>query len=139
MSDTVRIRAATIADIDGILGLWESEGVPRSSTDNAEAVMLLVEHPTSSLLVAEAGEAVVGSLVVGWDGWRGELYRLAVAPTHRRRGVARELVRSGERLLLELGAQRLNVLVLRDDTVARSFWASVGYILDDRMSRYVRG
>jgi ribosomal protein S18 acetylase RimI-like enzyme len=139
VSDAVSIRAATISDIDGILRLWESEGVPRSSTDNSEAVRLLVEHPTSSLLVAHDGEAVVGSLVVGWDGWRGELYRLAVAPTHRRRGVARELVRRGERLLLELGAQRLNVLVLRDDTVARSFWTSVGYILDDRTSRYVRG
>ncbi len=32
----------------------------------------------------------------GWDGWRGNMYRLAVDPQHRRLGLARRLVEEGE-------------------------------------------
>jgi ribosomal protein S18 acetylase RimI-like enzyme len=37
----------------------------------------------------------VGTLVAAWDGWRGNMYRLAVLPEHRRAGIGRELVDAG--------------------------------------------
>jgi ribosomal protein S18 acetylase RimI-like enzyme len=46
----------------------------------------------------------VGTIVAGWDGWRGSLYRLAVLPAARRRGTALRLVADGERRLAEKGA-----------------------------------
>ena len=46
----------------------------------------------ADVLVAEVDVRVVGSIVGGFDGWRGNIYRLAVHPRFRRRGVARALV-----------------------------------------------
>ncbi|MGO9498921.1 MAG: GNAT family N-acetyltransferase [Solirubrobacteraceae bacterium] len=47
--------------------------------------------------MAESDEGeLVGALIAGWDGWRGNMYRLAVGPDHRRRGVARRSLDAGE-------------------------------------------
>jgi len=132
------IREAVRSDVPPVLALWRIDDVAASRTDDEEALEALEGHPTSTLLVAEAGGTIVGSMIVGWDGWRGELYRLVVAPSHRRNRVATELVRAGERRLLDQGARRISVLVLEEADAAAAFWRSVGYEQHDGMSRFVR-
>lgn len=51
-------------------------------------------HDRTALLIAEEDEeaeddlAIVGSVIATWDGWRRSIYRLLVAPSHRRQGLA---------------------------------------------------
>ena len=66
------------------------------------------------------------------------MYRLAVAPEHRRQGVAGRLVAEGERRLRALGARRVTALVWRADDPACSVWAAAGYGDDEGVARYVR-
>ena len=40
--------------------------------------------------------AIVGALIAAWDGWRGNMYRLAVDKGHRREGIGLALTRAGE-------------------------------------------
>jgi len=47
--------------------------------DDLEALERLIEHDPSSLLIAERGAGLIGTVVAAWDGWRGNMYRLAVA------------------------------------------------------------
>ena len=42
--------------------------------------------------VVDLTDRVVGTVIAGWDGWRAHLYRLAVAPDLRGRGIARQLL-----------------------------------------------
>ncbi len=58
--------------------------------------MALLERDPSALLVAELGDQLVGSVIAGWDGWRGHLYRLAVHPDRSREGVGRALLVAAE-------------------------------------------
>jgi ribosomal protein S18 acetylase RimI-like enzyme len=81
---------------------------------------------------------MVGSLIAGWDGWRGTFYRPAVDPAHRRHGLATELVRAGEERLRALGAKRLNAIVETEEADAMAFWASAGYELQTARSRFVK-
>lgn len=112
--------------------LWAS--IP----DDEAAVARLLEHDESCLLVAERMGRVVGSLVTAWDGWRGNLYRLAVAPDHRGQGVAHDLVRAGERYLRARGARRVSALVTREDAAAVGLWAACGYRDDPHIGRFAR-
>jgi ribosomal protein S18 acetylase RimI-like enzyme len=89
-------------------------------------------------VVAELHGQLIGSVLGAFDGWRGNLYRLAVHPDHRRRGVARALVAEVEKRLLLQGARRVNALVEHDHPWATEFWQAAGYELDPRMVRYVR-
>jgi len=69
---------------------------------------------------------VVGTIIAGWNGWRGGIYRIAVAPAHRRRGIARALIAAAVERLEALGARRIDALVVKDDDLARSFWDALG-------------
>ena len=69
----------------------------------------------------------MGSLIAAWDGWRGQLYRLAVHPAWRRQGVATSLVRAGEERLGALGARRVAAIVIEGHDPARAFWQAAGY------------
>jgi ribosomal protein S18 acetylase RimI-like enzyme len=133
----VTIRRARPADTDSVLAVWETARSASAVTaDDAASVAGAIEQ--GALLVADDGGAVVGTIVAGWDGWRGNMYRLAVLPTHRRRGIARELVEAGEAVLRRRGARRITALVSRGDPVAMGLWRAVGYGHDPKIARFVR-
>jgi ribosomal protein S18 acetylase RimI-like enzyme len=108
-----------------------------SVSDNPHAVARVIGRD-DSVLVAEVDGELAGTLIVGWDGWRGNLYRLAVHPLHRRRGIALELVRAAEARLRRDGAVRVNAWVLSSADIAMSFWSAAGYHPYEGMARMIR-
>jgi ribosomal protein S18 acetylase RimI-like enzyme len=132
------LRAGSAADVDAVPALWRRAEASPSSTESAADVRGLLARDPEALLLAEADGEVVGSLIVGWDGWRGTFYRLAVDPAHRRRGLATALVRAGEERLRSLGAHRLNAIVESEEADAMAFWAAAGYEPQAARSRFVK-
>ena len=132
------LRAGTPADVEAVLALWKRAETGPSSTESADDVRRLLERDPEALLLAEAGGEIVGSLIVGWDGWRGTFYRMAVDPAHRRRGLATRMVQAGEERLRSLGAKRLNAIVESEEADAMAFWAAAGYELQTARSRFVK-
>jgi ribosomal protein S18 acetylase RimI-like enzyme len=135
---TPLLRSGRVDDVEAVLGLWRRAEASPSPTESADDVRGLLERDPEALLVAEADRAILGSLIVGWDGWRGTFYRLAVDPAHRRRGLATELVRAGEERLRALGVRRLNAIVESHEPDAMSFWSAAGYELQTSRSRFVK-
>ena len=88
--------------------------------------------------MAEAEGQIVGSIIGTFDGWRGNIYRLAVHPDHRRQGIARALVAEVEKRLAQQGAKRITALVEKDHPWATAFGEAVGYQVDERIVRRVR-
>jgi ribosomal protein S18 acetylase RimI-like enzyme len=132
------LRVGTAADIDDVLALWKRAETGPSTTESADDLRWLLERDPDALLLADAEGTIVGSLIAGWDGWRGTFYRLAVDPAHRRRGLATQMVRAGEERLRALGAKRLNAIVESEEADAMAFWASAGYDLQAARSRFVK-
>jgi ribosomal protein S18 acetylase RimI-like enzyme len=106
--------------------LWKAVGF-KTVGDDDRSLARLAERNPGLLLVATAGSDLIGSALGAWDGRRGWIYHVATAKEHRRRGVAKRLVREVERRLLDLGAPRVNVIVRDDADDAPEFWSSVGY------------
>jgi ribosomal protein S18 acetylase RimI-like enzyme len=133
----VTIRAASAADVPAVLELWEAARSPAALTpDDPAAVERLAAE--GSLIVAEHESAIVGAVVAGWDGWRGNVYRLAVVPEHRRRGLGLRLVRAAEESLRAKGARRVTALVAGEDLPAVGLWEAAGYDHDQVIARFVR-
>ena len=124
-----------------MLELWARAGASPTLTDTPEVLAQLLESTQSVLLLAEIDGGLAGTVIGGWDGWRGNIYRLAVAPGYRRRGLARLLVAEADRSLHRMGARRITALVEGDHPWATDFWDSLaasGYRYDEGMRRYVK-
>jgi ribosomal protein S18 acetylase RimI-like enzyme len=135
----IRVRPAGPADAQRVLDVWSRARTPYATTaDTADLVEQLLARSPTGLLLAEEGNRTVGTLIAVWDGWRGNMYRLAVLPSHRRRGIAKLLVHEGERLLFEQGARRISALVATADDAACALWRSAGFEFDDVAGRFVR-
>jgi ribosomal protein S18 acetylase RimI-like enzyme len=122
-----------------VLALWAAERTAHAVTpDTPEALRAVLATDPGALLIAEDAGETVGALIAAWDGWRGNLYRLAVAGSRRREGIGRALVRASEQRLRALGAQRVTALVAHDDATAIAFWTAAGYPPGAAIGRHVR-
>jgi ribosomal protein S18 acetylase RimI-like enzyme len=117
----IAFRPATTDDIADVLAFWGDAAEP-TSTDSVEALGRLLGRDPGALIVAVADGRVVGSVIAGWDGWRGAIYRLAVAPEQRRSGLGLSLLREAEDRLRALGASRLHAIVVESNENAVAFW-----------------
>ncbi len=133
------VRAGSPQEASAILELWQQARSAHASTaDRLEDVQRLLTEEPGSLFVADGDGAILGALIAAWDGWRGNMYRLAVRFEYRRRGIALALVRAGEEHLRRQGARRITALVGYEDKVAAAFWKSAGYPQDRDIGRRVR-
>lgn len=85
-------------------------------------------------LVGEADGAVVGTVLAGYDGHRGWVYHVAVAPGVRRRGYGRAMMVAAEERLRALGCPKLNLQINRSNAEVVAFYESLGYAVEDRVS-----
>lgn len=133
------VRACQAGEAPAVLELWGRARSGHATTaDHLEDVQRLMAQMPGSVLVAERDGTIVGALIAAWDGWRGNMYRLAVNPEHRRRGVGMALVQAGERHLQRQGAHRITALVGYEDEPASAFWEAAGYPRDLVIGRRVR-
>jgi ribosomal protein S18 acetylase RimI-like enzyme len=135
---TVTFRSARPADAEAVLRFWDEADLGLRYYDDVGALEALIANDDGALLLAEDDGRIIGTLIAAWDGWRGNFYRLAVDRSYRRRGIAGELVRAGERRLRGLGARRLVAAVGIERESAVEFWLGAGYELDPTAPRYVK-
>ncbi len=138
IANRLSLRRARLEDVEGVLELWRQADAIPGVTDTPDDLRRAIAESSAHVLVAETEGHLVGSIIGTFDGWRGNIYRLAVHPDHRRRGVARALVAEVEKKLAEQGAKRITALVAKAHPQAMSFWEAVGYRVDERIVRRVR-
>jgi ribosomal protein S18 acetylase RimI-like enzyme len=133
------LRAASAGDAGKLLELWreaaENHGRPG---DTRRAILALIDRDAAALIVAEHDGELIGSVIAGWDGWRYHLYRLAVRPGWRRRGVASALLDAAEARFAQLGATRADAMVLAGNDLGQRLWEARGYRRQDNWRRWVR-
>jgi ribosomal protein S18 acetylase RimI-like enzyme len=131
----VSIRSFREADRPQLVQLWGAV-FPDDPPRNAPARMIdgkLGHHP-ELLLVAEEAGLIVGAVIAGFDGVRGWIYHLAVAPAHRRRGIATRLMRAAAGGLRGLGCAKINLQVRAENAGAVAFYRALGYVIEERIS-----
>jgi ribosomal protein S18 acetylase RimI-like enzyme len=136
---SVVIRTAGVEDASQVLSLWRRAEAEPSHTDDVDSIAALVVRDPEALMVADDGGGIVGSIIAGWDGWRGSIYRLVVAPGQRRRGLGGQLVEAAEQRLARAGAARLQAIVVETDLQATAFWRATGWEQQVARLRFVKG
>ncbi|GAA2255634.1 GNAT family N-acetyltransferase [Streptomyces amakusaensis] len=134
----LRIRTARADEAETVLAFWAEAAEGTSITDDVDGVGRLIARDPGALILAESGGRLVGSVIAGWDGWRCSLYRLAVLPAFRRRGIGTALLEAAESRFAAVGGRRGDAMVLEDNERARRVWAAAGYRREDHWRRWVK-
>jgi ribosomal protein S18 acetylase RimI-like enzyme len=132
------LRRASTDDATALLELWRRAEAAPSVTDTVADVERVIASDGACALVAIDNGAIVGSIIVTFDGWRAHFYRLAVDPRLRRQGVARRLVEEAEKWLHARDARRLTAIVEEHRPVAQAFWSAVGFEHHRDARRYTK-
>jgi ribosomal protein S18 acetylase RimI-like enzyme len=132
-------RSAVPADVDSILLFWkEAAEDSNRPTDTREAVDRLIRRDADALVLVTNDDSIVGSLVIGWDGWRCHLYRLAVHPDYRRTGIGTSLLKRAEERFVAFGGTRADAMVLDGNDSAHELWSRAGHTQQGEWSRWVK-
>ena len=125
------VREYQAADGDELRALWLEVGFRLIGDDDAGLARFAARNPGLFLVATDPNGQVIGSAMGAWDGRRGWLYHVAVAPVHRQAGIATDLVSRVEARLRDLGCARVLVLVESANEPAQAFWRARGYEIRD--------
>ncbi|WP_287879467.1 MULTISPECIES: GNAT family acetyltransferase [Acidovorax] len=139
MTTAFQIRPFEMEDEAAAVALWHDCGLLRPWNDPHKDIARKQTVQPGLFLVAMArgldGENVlVATAMAGYDGHRGSVYYLAVAPGRQRLAIGRSLMERVEQQLLAMGCPKVHVLVRTANVQVMAFYEKLGYARDDALS-----
>ena len=83
--------------------------------------------PKGSIIVAEDKNMIVGFVLFTWDGWDSSIYRLAVHPSYRNKGLGNKLLEATENRLKNFGADVVQLGFRMNNKEMGKFFRKQGY------------
>lgn len=118
-------------NFDEVLALWEKCGLwPHEHEDRALISGALERNRDFAVGWRVAGKLVATTIGV-WDGFRGNLWRVATHPDFQRQGIASRLIAEAEKRLVSAGARQINVMVYIPNAEAHALYEKLGYELTE--------
>ena len=129
------VRPYQDSDQQEVITLWK-EVLPDSAPHNdpVTAIRNKLAEERDLFFVADRDGAVIGTVMGGYDGHRGWIYSVAVAPQQRRRGIGRALIRRLEAALSQRGCLKVNLQIRSSNTHVIAFYEKLGYSVEERVS-----
>jgi ribosomal protein S18 acetylase RimI-like enzyme len=130
----MNIRPFRTDDGPTVVALWQQCGLTRPWNDPHKDIARKLKVQSQLFLVGEVDGTVVATVMAGYEGHRGWVNYLAVAPQFRGRGFGRALMNRVEQLLFEMGCPKVSLLVRSSNTDAAEFYRHLGYAQDESIS-----
>jgi ribosomal protein S18 acetylase RimI-like enzyme len=115
-------------DFENVLTLWEQCGLIENEAEIVrEEITTKMTRDPELFLVYELEGEILGTIVGGWDGWRGWIYKLGVSEKRRRQGIGSALVREVTRRLTKFGAKRIGAYAFSTNGASISLFEKNGF------------
>lgn len=128
------IRPFEEADRGAVIALWQACGLTRPWNDPSADIDRKLAVQRELFLVGSIEDAVVATVMAGYEGHRGWLNYLAVAPGWQRHGCGRRLIATVEQALLARGCPKVNLQVRTGNAAVIDFYEAIGYSVDPTTS-----
>jgi ribosomal protein S18 acetylase RimI-like enzyme len=130
----LEIRPFQDSDEEAIVELWRDCELLRPANDPHRDIELKRAVQPDLFLVGILHSRIVASVMAGYEGHRGWLNYLAVAPTCRHRGFGRAIVAAAEDRLRLIGCPKINLQVRVGNARTMEFYQKIGFRMDDVVS-----
>ena len=128
------IRVYRESDEDNVVALWRQCGLVVAWNDPVKDIRRKLRIQPHLFLVGFSNGQLAATIMAGYEGHRGWINYLAVAPEYRRQGFGRLMMDEAETRLREMGYPKINLQVRRSNAEAAGFYRSIGYAEDDVLS-----
>jgi len=128
------IRRYEPADEEAVIALWKSCGLTVPHNNPHKDIQRKLRVNPEWFLIGEENGVIISSCMAGYEGHRGWINYLAVAPHGQRRGIATQMMHEAERLLREAGCPKINLQVRSSNASAIRFYESIGFKQDQVFS-----
>ena len=130
----MEIRAYQTGDEAAVIDLWSRCGLVRPQNNPHEDIRRKLEVAPELFLVGVSGNKIIATAMAGYEGHRGWINYLAVAPSAQQQGHGRMIMEHAERLLRERGCPKINLQVRAGNKEAIEFYKRIGFSIDDVLS-----
>jgi len=122
-------------DEDAVIDLWRTS-FPDDTVihEPKSAIRRKLEVQRDLFLVGEVDGRVIATALAGFDGYRGWVYRVAVAREEQNRGYGRAIMLETERRLREMGCSKLNLQIRANNPDVIKFYERLGYSVSENIS-----
>ena len=137
--DGLRLRTFSFdSDWQAVHALWArcGPGVQFSRSDEPLEIQKKLQRDPDLFLLAERNGQVIGAVMGGFDGRRGLVYHLAVAPEDRQHGIGEALMNELEARMKAKGCLKSYLLVTRENADVLAFYRARGW---EVMDMYLMG
>ncbi len=128
------IRPYQPADEAAVVALWHACQLVVPWNDPHRDIALKRQFQPELFLVGLLDGQVAATVMAGYEGHRGWLNYLAVAPAHQRQGLGRRLVEAATTELQKLGCPKINLQVRASNREVIEFYQRLGFTVDDVVS-----
>lgn len=130
----MRIRPYEPPDEPALIALWHSCGLIVSHNNPVADIRRKLREAPELLLVGTLDSRLIASVMAGYEGHRGWINYLAVAPGVRGHGYGRQIMQHAEQLLRERGCPKINLQVRSTNREVIEFYRRLGFQIDDVLS-----
>lgn len=126
----MKIRRYQSSDKEAVIQLWHDCNVVVPWNDPEKDIQRKLDVGNEYFLVGECENQLVASIMGGYDGHRGYVNYLVVAPAYRSRGFAQMMMSEIETRLKAAGCPKINLMVRKTNIDIVEFYESLGYRAD---------
>lgn len=125
-------------DSEAVIALWAACGLIVPWNDPQRDIERKLQVQPELFFVGEIENRIVATVMAGYEGHRGWLNYLAVAPERQKQGWGRQIVTYAIEKLRERGCPKVNLQVRASNAEVIAFYQSIGFKIEDVLNLGMR-
>jgi len=127
---SMEIRPFHPADEPAVIQLWMQCGLVVPQNNPRFDIERKLWVAPELFLVGTLGSEIIATVMAGYDGHRGNINYLAVAPEYQRRHYGRQMMDHVERILRDCGCPKINLCVRATNQSVVAFYQRLGFVCE---------
>ena len=128
------LRTFSTDDTQAVVSLWMRCELTHPNNDPHKDIARKLRVRGDLFLVGMHDGELVATVMIGYEGHRGWINYLAVAPEYQKHGYGRLLMDAAEQKLRAEGCAKINLQVHGSNSAVLAFYRTLGYAQDDVVS-----
>jgi ribosomal protein S18 acetylase RimI-like enzyme len=119
-----------MADESAVVALWHQCGLIVPQNDPHKDIAYKMAFQPDLFFVGMIDGQVIATVMAGYEGHRGWINYIAVAPACQRMGIGSQMMSRAEEALRALGCPKINLQVRESNQAVIAFYESLGFSND---------